>query len=151
MSSLSPLTNASSQSNLIGWTTSSAVGPKPFLCPLAGLPVQQEMTDAQINNEQWSHTSNHLPQTFPHGGDLLDPKWSIFVSPWHQGSYTHFSGWQQFVDMGLGSRTFTRLLGNKCFGYKGLQKQHQFVMSLQIVYSVPWRQLWPMGYGVEGS
>lgn len=104
---VSPLTNTFSKSHLIGWTAHTATGPKPFLCPWAGQPVQQEMTDAHINNEQWPHASNHLPPTFPRGSDNLDPKWTISFSPRHRGSYTHSSGWQQFVDMGLGSRKFT--------------------------------------------
>ena len=112
-------------------------GPKPFLCPWAGQPVQKKMTDAQINNEQWSHASNHLPRTVPRGGDNSNPRWSISFSLRHQGSYTHPSGWQQFVDVGLGSRTFTRLLRNKCLGYKRLQKQYRFVISFQIIYFIP--------------
>ena len=137
---MSPLSSEKclSQGQLIGcWTASTTDGPKPFLCPWAGQPVQKKMTDAQINNEQWSHASNHLPRTVPHGGDNSNPRWSISFSLSHQGSYAHSSGWQQFVDVGLGSRTFTRLLRNKCLGYKRLQKQYRFVISFQIIYFIP--------------
>lgn len=54
---LSPLTHTFSQSNLIGWTARTAAGPNPFQCSWpASQPVQQEMTNVQINREQWPPT-----------------------------------------------------------------------------------------------
>lgn len=135
---LSPLKNAFPRVHLIGcWTASSPMVLSHSCAPGLG-NSSEKMTDAQINNEQWSHAEViTFPELFLVGVITRIPG---EVYPSHfatKESCTHPSSWQQFVDVGLGSRTFTRLLRNKCLGYKRLQKQYRFVISFQIIHFIP--------------